>query len=111
MQDVGQVVAQDLDLGDDALPVERVDRHAGRDPAAGVHPGDAALVERDGPHAVHHAHPLDDGAACPAQVHGLTAGAHRRGPLDDGDVVPGPAEPVREGGARRCPRRKRGSRS
>jgi hypothetical protein len=100
VQDVREVVAQHLDLGDDPFAVERVDGHAGGDPAAGVHPGDAALVERDRPHPVHHAHPLDDGAARPAQVHGLTSGAHRVGPLHDGDVVPGGAEPVRESRSR-----------
>ena len=89
MEHVRQVVAQDLDLGDDALSVEGVDGHAGGDPAAAVHPRDAALVEGDRPHPVHQPHPLDDGAARAAQVHGLPAGAHRVGPLDDGDGVPG----------------------
>jgi hypothetical protein len=98
VQHVREVVAQHLDLGDDALAVERVDGHAGGHPTLRRDPRDAALVERDTADAVHEAHPLDHRAARSAQVDGLPARPYGRGALDHRDVVPRRLQPVRQRG-------------
>jgi hypothetical protein len=72
-QDVGEVAAQDLDLGDDAVAPERLDPHGRADPAVVVDVGDAELVDAAGHDLVVDPHAAGDVATGATQVDGLAA--------------------------------------
>jgi hypothetical protein len=96
-QDLGEVAAEHLDLGDDALAAEGVGAHAGGDRAVGTDPGDALLLEGDRSDPFEQAHPVGHRAGRTPEVHRLPAGARRRGSFHDGDRAAAASQPGGEG--------------
>jgi hypothetical protein len=98
VEDVDQVPAEDLQLGDGAAGVaQQVGGHAGQPPVGAVDVGHAAGADVGLADLVQDAHAVGHGAGRPAQVDGLAAGAWCGRPLHHGGVEAVAAQPVRQG--------------
>jgi hypothetical protein len=100
IEHIDQITAQDLQLGDQPVAVERRHRHLRSAAPIGFDPGHATLIERTLAHLLDQAHVLDHVAAGASQVDGLSAGPNPISELNDSYAISALVEP--EGKCRPC---------